>query len=90
MGAEVSIAEPIKACSSLANTEELKHRIAVIERGECMFIDKVRRNIQYLVIHNGSTCYLEYWKMRYSLHSQCVSVHCSLCTSGMNRSKYWH
>jgi len=42
MGAEVSIAEPIKACSSLANAEELKHRIAVIERGECMFIDKVR------------------------------------------------
>jgi len=43
MGAEVSIAEPIKACSSLVNAEELKHRIAVIERGECMFIDKVRR-----------------------------------------------
>lgn len=43
MGAEVSIAEPIKACSSLANAEELKHRIAVIERGECMFIDKARQ-----------------------------------------------
>ena len=45
MGAEVTIAEPIKACSSLANAEELKHRIAVIERGECMFIDKVRKKI---------------------------------------------
>lgn len=41
MGAEVTIAEPIKACSPIANAEELKHRIAVIERGECMFIDKV-------------------------------------------------
>lgn len=43
MGAEVIIAEPFKACSSLANAEELKHRIAVIERGECMFIDKVQK-----------------------------------------------
>ena len=41
MGAEVTIAEPFKACTSIANAEELKHRIAVIERGECMFIDKV-------------------------------------------------
>ena len=37
------MADPINGCSSLANAEELKHRIAVIERGECMFIDKVRR-----------------------------------------------
>lgn len=42
MGAEVSIAEPIKACSSISNVEELKHRIAIMERGECMFIDKAR------------------------------------------------
>lgn len=42
MGAEVSIAEPIKACSFVSNAEELKHRIAIMERGECMFIDKVR------------------------------------------------
>jgi len=41
MSAEVSIGEPFKGCSSLTNPEELKHRIAVLERGECMFIDKV-------------------------------------------------
>ena len=43
MSAEVSIGEPFKSCSALTNAEELKHRIAVIERGECMFIDKVLR-----------------------------------------------
>jgi len=42
MSAEVSIGEPFKGCSSLTNPEELKHRIAVLERGECMFIDKTR------------------------------------------------
>lgn len=40
MSAEVSIGEPFKACSPLTNGEELKHRIAVLERGDCMFIDK--------------------------------------------------
>lgn len=49
MGAEVSIAEPMKACSSLTNAEELKHRIAVMERGECMFIDKVRRKLNEIM-----------------------------------------
>ena len=41
MSAEVSMGEPFKACSPLTNGEELKHRIAVLERGDCMFIDKV-------------------------------------------------
>lgn len=40
MSAEVSMGEPFKACSPLTNGEELKHRIAVLERGDCMFIDK--------------------------------------------------
>lgn len=42
MSAEVSMGEPFKACSPLTNGEELKHRIAVLERGDCMFIDKTR------------------------------------------------
>lgn len=41
MSAEVSMGKPFKACSPLSNGEELKHRIAVLERGDCMFIDKV-------------------------------------------------
>lgn len=41
ISAEVVISEPFKGCTSLSNAEELMHRIAVIERGECMFIDKV-------------------------------------------------
>ncbi|XP_073242535.1 ER degradation-enhancing alpha-mannosidase-like protein 3 [Porites lutea] len=42
MSAEVSMGKPFKACSPLSNGEELKHRIAVLERGDCMFIDKTR------------------------------------------------
>ena len=48
ISAEVVISEPFKGCTSLSNAEELMHRIAVIERGECMFIDKV------LMHHPGS------------------------------------
>ncbi|XP_031572987.1 ER degradation-enhancing alpha-mannosidase-like protein 3 [Actinia tenebrosa] len=42
VGAEVVLADPIKGCTSLKNEESVKHRIAIMERGDCMFIDKVR------------------------------------------------
>ena len=41
ISAEISVGEPYKGCATLSNAEDLKHRIAVLERGECMFIDKV-------------------------------------------------
>lgn len=42
ISAEVGIGEPLNGCSSLSNAEELRHRVAVLGRGECMFIDKAR------------------------------------------------
>ncbi|XP_054713818.1 ER degradation-enhancing alpha-mannosidase-like protein 3 [Uloborus diversus] len=39
---EIRIAQPKKACSDLKNGAELVGKIAVVERGECMFIEKAR------------------------------------------------
>ncbi|XP_063228642.1 ER degradation-enhancing alpha-mannosidase-like protein 3 isoform X2 [Bacillus rossius redtenbacheri] len=39
----VGVAEPLKACTDLANAERLRGRIVVVERGDCMFVDKARR-----------------------------------------------
>jgi hypothetical protein len=38
-------AEPFKACGPLENAEEMKNKIVIAERGECMFNDKVRRTV---------------------------------------------
>ena len=38
---EVVIAEPYHACTDLVNEKELKGKIALMVRGECMFVDKV-------------------------------------------------
>lgn len=43
ISAEVNIGEPFKGCSALTNADDLKHRIVVLERGDCMFIDKARQ-----------------------------------------------
>lgn len=43
ISAEISVGEPYKGCATLSNADDLKHRIAVLERGECMFIDKARQ-----------------------------------------------
>lgn len=37
------IAQPYKACSPLINDYNLKGKIALIERGDCMFVEKCRR-----------------------------------------------
>ncbi|KAK3739589.1 hypothetical protein QZH41_011212, partial [Actinostola sp. cb2023] len=42
VGAEVVFADPFKGCTALKNKDNIKHRIVVVERGDCMFIDKVR------------------------------------------------
>ena len=38
---EVVITEPYHACTEPTNAEEIKGKIALMVRGECMFIDKV-------------------------------------------------
>ncbi|KAL0280067.1 UNVERIFIED_CONTAM: hypothetical protein PYX00_001470 [Menopon gallinae] len=40
---KVGIAEPLRACDTLVNADHLKDRIIIIERGDCMFISKVRK-----------------------------------------------
>ncbi|KAL1117484.1 hypothetical protein AAG570_004807 [Ranatra chinensis] len=39
----VGVADPLRACSALKNPESLKGRIAIVQRGDCMFVDKARR-----------------------------------------------
>ena len=52
--------EPYKGCSSMTDPEAVKHRIVVMERGECMFIDKVRLHDQGLFVFVS----LHYFKHR--------------------------
>lgn len=40
---KVVFAKPFHACSELQNKEALSEKIAIIERGECTFVDKARR-----------------------------------------------
>ncbi|XP_077987220.1 ER degradation-enhancing alpha-mannosidase-like protein 3 [Glandiceps talaboti] len=40
--AEVVVADPYRACTELNNADEAAGRILVVERGDCMFIDKAR------------------------------------------------
>jgi len=39
--AEVAVAQPFRACEPLINAAELAHKIVIVERGDCMFVDKV-------------------------------------------------
>ncbi|KAF4522599.1 hypothetical protein B566_EDAN003579 [Ephemera danica] len=41
--ARVAITDPLKVCGPLVHPERLKGRIAVMERGDCMFIEKARK-----------------------------------------------
>lgn len=45
--AVVEVAEPLRACEPLLNAAELVNKIAIVERGDCMFVDKVT----YLLTH---------------------------------------
>lgn len=37
----VAVAEPFRACEPLINAAELVDKIVIVERGDCMFVDKV-------------------------------------------------
>lgn len=41
VSATVSVATPLRACESLQNADVLQGRIVIVERGECMFVEKV-------------------------------------------------
>ncbi|KAK9500967.1 hypothetical protein O3M35_002118 [Rhynocoris fuscipes] len=41
--ARVGVALPLKACSPLTNAASVKGRIAIVQRGDCMFIEKARK-----------------------------------------------
>ena len=45
----VTVAKPFRAREPVVNADELVNKIAVIERGDCVFIEKVR-NLFCLVI----------------------------------------
>ncbi|KAK6032717.1 PA domain protein [Ostertagia ostertagi] len=40
---EVAIAEPLRACSPLTNKDQIRGRIALVERSDCMFQEKSRQ-----------------------------------------------
>lgn len=41
--AETVIVQPFKGCTNLNAPHEIKGKIAIVERGDCMFVDKARR-----------------------------------------------
>lgn len=43
--AQTVIVQPFKGCAKLNSPEEIKGKIAIVERGDCMFVDKAR-NVQ--------------------------------------------
>ncbi|KAK7576581.1 hypothetical protein V9T40_012867 [Parthenolecanium corni] len=43
VSAVVSVATPLRACEPLRNPDELRGRIVIVERGECMFVEKARK-----------------------------------------------
>lgn len=36
------VAEPLNACVPLSNADEVKNKIVIAKRGDCMFIEKAR------------------------------------------------
>jgi mannosidase alpha-like ER degradation enhancer 3 len=44
----VAVADPLRVCGDVLNPEHVRGRIAIVERGDCMFVEKVR--VQYLCI----------------------------------------
>lgn len=39
--ARIAIANPVKGCETLINPGVVKEKIVLVERGDCMFIEKV-------------------------------------------------
>lgn len=38
---QLAIADPLRGCQPLSNSGEVKGKLVMIERGDCMFVDKV-------------------------------------------------
>lgn len=36
------VARPFRACGDIVNSRELFGKIAVVQRGDCMFVEKVK------------------------------------------------
>lgn len=43
ISAQVVFAQPFRVCSDLENTDKMKGRIVIMERGDCMFVEKARK-----------------------------------------------
>jgi len=43
--ARIAIANPVKGCETLINPNVVKEKIVLVERGDCMFIEKVNLKI---------------------------------------------
>ena len=41
---------PYRACKDIENSADIGGRIAVVERGDCMFIDKVRSRRMFFTV----------------------------------------
>ncbi|KAE9532028.1 hypothetical protein AGLY_010230 [Aphis glycines] len=41
--ARIAIANPVKGCETLINPNDVKEKIVLVERGDCMFIEKARK-----------------------------------------------
>ena len=48
---ELIASDPQKGCGNLKNRDLFKDKIVVMERGDCMFIDKVSTKCQSAVAH---------------------------------------
>jgi hypothetical protein len=51
----VGVADPLRVCGDLLNPERLRGRIAIVERGDCMFVEKVSD-----VLQDSRQSHLEY------------------------------
>jgi mannosidase alpha-like ER degradation enhancer 3 len=37
----VGVADPLRVCEDVLNPEHIRGRVAIVERGDCMFVEKV-------------------------------------------------
>ncbi|CAL1540392.1 unnamed protein product [Lymnaea stagnalis] len=42
---QLAIARPFKGCTNIENVDEIRGKVVIVERGDCMFVDKAR-NLQ--------------------------------------------
>lgn len=72
-------ADPLRACEQPHNKAEIKDKIVIIERGDCMFIEKVKFN--FLIHYSGKTSFInELWQDIANGSTGCVeyTTHCTV------------